>query len=58
MTTTTVDESQVIAQGKAAQAAARKLSRLPTQIKNRALLNIAEALEDEPAEVLAANRQD
>ncbi len=58
MTTTAVNESQVIAQGKAAQSAARKLSRLPTQDKNRALLNIAEALESEPAEVLAANQQD
>ena len=58
MTTTAVNESQVIAQGKAAQSAARKLSRLPAQDKNRALLNIAEALEGEPAEVLAANQQD
>ena len=58
MTTTTVNESQVIELGRAAQAAARKLSRLPTQAKNQALLNIAQALESEPAEVLTANQQD
>ena len=58
MATTTVNESQVIELGKAAQAAARKLSRTPSEAKNQALLNIAQALESEPAEVLAANQQD
>jgi glutamate-5-semialdehyde dehydrogenase len=58
MTIITVDEKGLIAKGQAAQAAARKLARLPTQVKDQALLNIAEALETEQEEVLAANQQD
>jgi glutamate-5-semialdehyde dehydrogenase len=48
----------LIEKGQAAQAAARKLARLPTQVKNRALLNIAETLETHQEEALAANQQD
>jgi glutamate-5-semialdehyde dehydrogenase len=44
--------------GKAAKAASRKLAFLSTQTKNKALLNIAEALMDRRDEVLAANKAD
>ena len=44
--------------GRAAKAASRKLAFLPTQTKNKALLNIAEALIDERDEILAANKID
>jgi glutamate-5-semialdehyde dehydrogenase len=56
MTTKAVNE--LLAKGKAARAAARKLARLSTQVKNRALLNIAEALERDQEPVLAANQLD
>jgi len=44
--------------GKAAKAASRKLAFLPTEIKNRALLGIADALRARQDEILAANSQD
>jgi glutamate-5-semialdehyde dehydrogenase len=44
--------------GKAAKAASRKLAFLSTEIKNKALLNIAEALIDKQDEILAANKID
>ena len=44
--------------GKAAKAASRKLAFLPTEIKNKALLDIAEALIDKKDEILAANKID
>jgi glutamate-5-semialdehyde dehydrogenase len=44
--------------GKAAKAAARKLAFLSTEVKNKALLNIAEALIDKQNEILAANKID
>jgi glutamate-5-semialdehyde dehydrogenase len=44
--------------GKAAKAASRKLAFLSTEIKNRALVNIAECLIDRRDEILAANRID
>jgi glutamate-5-semialdehyde dehydrogenase len=44
--------------GKAAKAASRKLAFVPTDIKNRALLGIADALEDRQNEILVANSQD
>jgi len=44
--------------GKAAKAAARKLAFLSTEIKNRALLNIADALIDKLNEILIANKID
>jgi glutamate-5-semialdehyde dehydrogenase len=47
-----------MAQGQAAKAAARQLARLSAQVKNRALLNIARALETDQAPVLAANALD
>ncbi|MDH4268879.1 MAG: glutamate-5-semialdehyde dehydrogenase [Dehalococcoidia bacterium] len=44
--------------GKAAKAASRKLASLSTETKNRALLNIAEALIDKLNEILVANKID
>jgi len=44
--------------GKAAKAASRKLAFLSTEIKNKALLNIAAALIDKKDEILAANKID
>jgi glutamate-5-semialdehyde dehydrogenase len=44
--------------GKAAKAASRKLAFLSTETKNKALVNIAEALVGEKDEILAANKID
>ena len=44
--------------GKAAKAASRKLAFLSTEAKNKALVNIAEALIDKKDEILAANKID
>jgi glutamate-5-semialdehyde dehydrogenase len=44
--------------GKAAKAASRKLAFLSTEIKNKALLNIADALIDRLNEILIANKTD
>jgi len=44
--------------GKAAKAASRKLAFLPTEIKNKALLGIANALMSRQDEILAANKLD
>ena len=44
--------------GKAAKAASKKLAFLPTEVKNKALLNVAEALIDKQDEILAANKID
>ena len=44
--------------GQRARAAARKLARLSTAVKNQALLNIARALEESQGEILLANRRD
>jgi glutamate-5-semialdehyde dehydrogenase len=44
--------------GKAAKAASRKLAFLSTEVKNKALVNIAEALIDKQDEILTANRID
>jgi len=44
--------------GKAAKAASRKLAFLSTEVKNKALLNIAEALIARKDEILAANKID
>ena len=56
MTTKAVDD--LVAKGQGARAAGRLLARLSTHVKNRALLNIAEALEADHAAVLAANQKD
>jgi len=44
--------------GKAAKAASRKLAFLSTEVKNKALANIAESLIDKKDEILAANKID
>lgn len=44
--------------GKAAKAASKKLAFLSTEVKNKALLNIAEGLIDKQDEILAANKAD
>ncbi|MCJ7655913.1 MAG: glutamate-5-semialdehyde dehydrogenase [Dehalococcoidia bacterium] len=44
--------------GKAAKAASKKLASLPTEVKNRALFGIADALRARQNEILAANSQD
>ncbi|MDP3061678.1 MAG: glutamate-5-semialdehyde dehydrogenase [Chloroflexota bacterium] len=46
------------AKGKTARAAGRKLAYLSTDIKNKALLNIVQALVSRQAEILAANQRD
>ena len=55
---TTVDELSLLEQGRTAQTAARQLAGLATEVKNQALLNIAQALELEQEAVLEANRAD
>ncbi len=54
--TTTANELEV--KGRAAKQAARKLATLSTEVKNAALLAIAEALEASEDEILAANTED
>ena len=44
--------------GKAVKAASRKLAHLPTEVKNKALLKIAESLISREQEILDANRLD
>ena len=44
--------------GKAAKAASKKLAFLSTEVKNKALLNIADALIDKLNEILIANKID
>ena len=56
MTTTGIAELQ--AKGRAARGASKKMALLSTEIKNRALNNIASALEKRQKEVLRANQQD
>ena len=56
MTTRTVDD--LISQGQAARRAARLLARLSTEVKNRALLNLAEYLETDTEDLLQANSED
>jgi len=54
----TTNEPKLESMGKAAQKTARILSHLSTQVKNQALVNIAQALESNQADVLAANDKD
>ena len=48
----------LLAQGKTAQTAARQLARTSTEMKDQALLNVANALETEQEPILAGNRKD
>jgi len=56
MTTTAIDE--LIAKGKAAREASRKMATLSAEVKDRALSAIACDLESKQAEVLTANARD
>ena len=49
---------EVTVKTKAARAASRLLSRMSADVKNRALLNIAAALESQQAPILKANQED
>jgi glutamate-5-semialdehyde dehydrogenase len=51
-------DATLLSQARAARAAARKMTGLPTPVKNRALEAIAEALITRQDEILAANTQD
>ena len=55
---TTVDKDLLLERGKTAQTAARQLARTSTEMKNQALLNVANALETEQGPILEANRKD
>jgi len=48
----------LIGMGQAARVAARELARLSTEMKNRALLNIADALTGRAVDILEANKRD
>ena len=56
MAITTIDG--LSSMGKAAQKAARQLARASSQVKDRALLNIANALESGQSQILIENEQD
>ena len=56
MATNTIED--LLELGQRARAASRILARLPSNVKDRALHNIAQALEDRHDDVLAANRED
>ena len=56
MPTSTVED--LLEKGRAARTAARTLARLSTQVKNQALHNIADSLDCDQAQILAANDQD
>ena len=56
MTTATIED--LMAKGRAARAASGRLARLSSDVKNRALLNIAAALESDQSAVLQANQAD
>ena len=56
MTTKTTED--LVSMGKAARAASRTLAKTCTQVKNQALLRIADALEAEQSGVLKANQRD
>ena len=55
---TVKDKTSLLEMGKTGQRAARELARTPTETRNRALLNMAAALEAEQEPVLEANRTD
>ena len=56
MTTKTTED--LVSKGRAARAASRTLAKTSTQVKNQALLRIADALEAEQSAVLEANQRD
>ncbi len=52
------DIEELESKGKAAKAASRKVAHLPTEVKNNALLKIAESLISREQEIINANRAD
>ncbi len=44
--------------GREARAASKKLAFLPTDVKNKALLDVAEAVIEKQGEIMAANKID
>jgi glutamate-5-semialdehyde dehydrogenase len=50
--------SEIEIKGKTAREASKKLAFLPTETKNKALLAISEALQENQAEILGANKKD
>ena len=52
---TIMDKESLLALGKTAQRAARELARQPTEARNQALLNVADALETEQGPILEGN---
>lgn len=58
MTTTTNETDRLYEQARAAKAASKELAKLSSEVKNRALLNLADALEAREDEIMAANRAD
>ena len=58
MTTTANETARLYEQARAAKAASKELAKLSAEVKNRALLNLADALEAREDEITAANRLD
>ena len=56
--TSSVGQTSLAEMGKAAQKAGKKLARESTEVRNQALLNLADALEQDQADVLSANARD
>lgn len=56
--TTVVDRETLLEMGRTAQKAARGLARTATETKNLALMNVADALENEQGPILESNGQD
>ena len=54
----TVATDELVTKGKAARAASRVLARLSSEVKNRALLSIADSLEASREDLLEANEKD
>ena len=54
----TIATDELVTKGKAARAASRVLARLPSGVKNQALLSIADSLEAFQEELLGANERD
>ena len=50
--------TELLELGQAARAAARKLAKLPSKVKDQALLNIADAIVSQQEDLLAANERD
>src|SRR3990172_1932730 len=51
-------DSELLEKARAARAASRKMAFLSTEVKDRAVVNMAGALEKRQADILAANQQD